>query len=235
MSKNADYPLAPSDLPFISAEQMRVVDELIIDDFGVGLLQMMENAGRNLADLAVKRFLNDHPLGKRVIVLAGPGGNGGGGLAAAQHLHNAGAEAEIVLAAPRSNLSTAAAAQLKICQASEIGITEFGKGPLSHSDFIVDAVLGYGILGDPRGAAAGVIDAASSHPAPVLSNDIPSGVDATSGFGRASVDSSRHNINHRDAEIGAKESALVGWVAICQRYLRSTGAVCKGWRGCRRG
>lgn len=188
MSEHADFPQAPSDLPFITGEQMRVVDELMIHDFGVSLLQMMENAGRNLAELAVKRFLNDDPLGKRVIVLAGPGGNGGGGLAAARHLHNTGADVEIVLAAPSRNLSAAAAAQLTTCEASEIGITEFKAGSLPRAGLIVDAILGYGGSGDPRGTAAGLIDAANAHPAPVLANDIPSGIDASSGsVGRPSI------------------------------------------------
>lgn len=188
MSEATDYPQAPFDLPFITGDQMRKVDELMIQYFGISLLQMMENAGRNLAELAVRRFLSNDPIGKRVIVLAGSGGNGGGGLSAARHIHNAGTEVEIVLAAPRTNLSTAAAAQLKICEASEIGIGEFGAGPLPHADLIIDSVLGYGISGDPRGTAARLIDAANEHPAPVLANDIPSGVDASSGsVGRPSI------------------------------------------------
>ena len=68
-----------TDIPFITTDQMREVDRLMVDEFHIGLEQMMENAGRNLARLAVDRFLDGTPEGKRVIVLSGSGGNGGGG------------------------------------------------------------------------------------------------------------------------------------------------------------
>ena len=66
-------------IPFLTTEQMREVDRAMIDDYGIHLIQMMENAGRNLAHLARRRFLADDPEGRRVLVLAGTGGNGGGG------------------------------------------------------------------------------------------------------------------------------------------------------------
>ena len=47
-----------TDIPFITTDQMREVDRLMIDEYHIGLEQMMENAGRNLARLAVDRFLN---------------------------------------------------------------------------------------------------------------------------------------------------------------------------------
>lgn len=59
---------------------MREVDRLIVEDFHIELVQMMENAGRCLAHLARARFLDGNPSGRRVAVLSGIGGNGGGGL-----------------------------------------------------------------------------------------------------------------------------------------------------------
>ena len=64
----------------------------MIEDYGILLVQMMENAGRSLAQLAASRFLGGAPQGKHVLVLAGPGGNGGGGLVCARRLHNRGAQ-----------------------------------------------------------------------------------------------------------------------------------------------
>lgn len=85
-------------IPFITTAQMIEVDRAMIEDYGVTLIQMMENAGRELATLARWRFLatddGDHPReprGKRVIVLAGTGSNGGGGLVCARRLHGWGA------------------------------------------------------------------------------------------------------------------------------------------------
>ncbi len=83
MSGDAPYPVA--ELPAITAEQMREVDRVMVDELDIQLLQMMENAGRNLADLAITRYHSS-----TCTILVGPGGNGGGGLVAARHLHNRG-------------------------------------------------------------------------------------------------------------------------------------------------
>jgi len=56
------------------------VDRAMIEEFKITLVQMMENAGRSLARLARQRFLGGDPLGKKVVVLAGTGGNDGGAL-----------------------------------------------------------------------------------------------------------------------------------------------------------
>ena len=72
------------ELPYLTTEQMMEVDRAMVQDFHVELLQMMENAGRSLAHLARVRFLEGSPAGKRVAVLAGPGGNGNVDLGAAQ-------------------------------------------------------------------------------------------------------------------------------------------------------
>lgn len=71
------------------------VDRAMMEDYKIELLQMMENAGRNLAHLARERFLNGDPRGKKVTVLAGTGGNGGGALVSARRLHNYGAQVQI--------------------------------------------------------------------------------------------------------------------------------------------
>jgi NAD(P)H-hydrate epimerase len=74
-------------VPALTTEQMRAVDRAMVEDLHIELVQMMENAGRTLADLAITRF---SPAS--VTVLAGPGGDGGGGLAAARHLANRGCQ-----------------------------------------------------------------------------------------------------------------------------------------------
>jgi len=71
--------VSASDLDFLTTEQMIEVDRLMTDVLEIKLIQMMENAGRNLARLCVQRFLHD-PRSKKVIVLAGTGGNGGGAM-----------------------------------------------------------------------------------------------------------------------------------------------------------
>jgi NAD(P)H-hydrate epimerase len=101
-----------TDIPFITTDQMRVVDRLMVDEFHIGLEQMMENAGRNLARLAVDRFLDGTPEGKRVIVLAGSGGNGGGGLVAARRLAGWGASVSVRLTREASDFTGIPGVQL---------------------------------------------------------------------------------------------------------------------------
>ncbi len=85
-------------LPWLSVEQMRKVDRLMMNEFGITLERMMENAGRSLARLA-RHLLGGDASGRHVRVLAGTGGNGGGGLVAARHLSVAGARVDVWLGA----------------------------------------------------------------------------------------------------------------------------------------
>ena len=73
------------ELTWISVEQMREVDRVAIDTLGLSLDGMMENAGLNMAML-VREILGGSVSGRRIALLAGPGGNGGGGMAAARHV-----------------------------------------------------------------------------------------------------------------------------------------------------
>ena len=86
-----DLELFTGELPYLTTGQMREVDRAMMDDLQIGLIQMMENAGRNLAHLARGRFLGGNPQDKNVVALAGAGGNGGGSLVCARWLHNHGA------------------------------------------------------------------------------------------------------------------------------------------------
>jgi len=158
-------------VPALSAEQMREIDRIMVEDLHVDLAQMMENAGRGLAELALRRF---RPA--TVTVLGGPGGNGGGGLVAARHLANRGARVRVTLSHDRV-LSPATAHQLDIL--SRMGIS-IGSEP-SPADLVVDALIGYGLRGDPVGRAAELIDWANASGRDVLALDTPSGLDVTTG------------------------------------------------------
>ena len=84
--------------PAITTVQMRQVDHLMLEAYGISLLQMMENAGRNLAVLA-RRLLGASVTGRHIAILCGAGNNGGGGMVAARQLHNWGARVQVQLAA----------------------------------------------------------------------------------------------------------------------------------------
>lgn len=81
-------------IPAVSAEQMLEVDRLANGKYRLGILQMMENAGRSLSGQVMAEL---GASGGHVVVLAGGGGNGGGGLCCARHLCNHGVEVAVVL------------------------------------------------------------------------------------------------------------------------------------------
>jgi NAD(P)H-hydrate epimerase len=161
-----------SAVPALTEAQMREVDRIMVDELGIALVQMMENAGRNLAGLAIDRY---RPA--TVLILAGSGGNGGGGLAAARHLANRGAAPFVVLSGPPETLTPVPRHQFEILNAMGVPVTD-EPGP---ADLIIDAVIGYSLQGDPRGRSAELIRWMNRAPAPVLSLDTPSGLDVTTG------------------------------------------------------
>lgn len=164
-------------LPWITVSQMRHVDQLMTDDMGISLLQMMENAGRNLAVLA-RDLLRGDASGRRVHVLAGSGGNGGGGLAAARHLHSGGADVTVSLSSPFEDLAPATAHQLSILQ--RIGLPVRVDVPhASEPELVLDALLGYSQRGSPRGEHARLIEWSSGHRLVAL--DVPSGLELETG------------------------------------------------------
>ncbi len=170
-------------MPFINTEQMREVDRAMIEDYRIELIQMMENAGRNLAHLARNRFFNGDPREQQVIVLAGRGGNGGGGLVCARRLGNWGAAVQVFLTHPPEAYTGVPARQLAILQRMGATVTVAGADVVlgDTAVLLIDAIIGYSLSGSPRGTAAALIRAANAHPAPILSLDAPSGLDTTTG------------------------------------------------------
>ena len=170
-------------VPYVSADQMREVDRLAVDEFGITLFQMMENAGRALARLARERFLAKDARGKRVLVLTGPGGNGGGGLVCARNLHSWGADVRVFATAPPdARMGEVPRHQLRILDAMGVPtIVVKRTARLPEADLIVDALVGYSLRGAPAGATAVLVRAANEHRAPTLALDVPTGVDATTG------------------------------------------------------
>ena len=176
------YKIYDGDVPYLTTDQMIEVDRAMIEDYKIELIQMMENAGRNLAHLARDRFLAGDPRGKRVIVLAGTGGNGGGGLVCARRLHNYGANVQVYTTKADVDFTSVPAHQLDILRRMKVPIEQGATLPPNNAeDLIVDAMIGYSLKGSPRGAAAEMIHWANANPAPVLALDAPSGLDTTTG------------------------------------------------------
>lgn len=179
MTQNSFRTLDGRDVTAVTAAEMREVDRVAVEEVGLQLLQMMENAGRILA-WHVRDVRDEEGT---VVVVAGNGGNGGGGMACARHLANRGIPLQIVLDRSAEELSGVAAKQYRILDEMAVPITT-GAERLSQADgqsVIVDALVGYGLDGDVRPPASSVIDSMNRQRAPIVSLDVPSGVDATTG------------------------------------------------------
>jgi NAD(P)H-hydrate epimerase len=167
-------------VPALSADQMREVDRLAVEMFQLSILQMMENAGRSLAEHAMDMLRTTNA---EIAVLAGGGGNGGGALCCARHLHNHGATVHVILDRAADTLSGAARAQLNILRAAGIAPAADAEAAaiLERSALVVDGLIGYGLTAVPRGRTAELIAWCNQFARRVLSNDVPSGIDATTG------------------------------------------------------
>ncbi|MBI5823346.1 MAG: NAD(P)H-hydrate epimerase, partial [Chloroflexi bacterium] len=167
-------------IPSLTTAQMIEVDRAMIEDYHIELIQMMENAGRNFAELA-RRQMRGAVQGHSVVVLCGNGNNGGGGMTAARHLHNWGANVIVALTKSANDYRGIPAHQLDILKRMNIPIVDSASLP-STIELILDAIIGYSLSGSPRGAAADLIRWANKQTSPILSLDTPSGLDTTTGM-----------------------------------------------------
>lgn len=176
------FPTYSGALPKITTEQMIEVDRLMIEEYHIELIQMMENAGRALALLAKERFLNNDLGSKRVVVLAGTGGNGGGALVAARRLSAWGYDVAVFLSNP-DRMTAVSQHQLDILKAMGVSIQPASMLAAAQQlpSLIIDGLIGYSVKGTPRGAVKTMVEWANSQNTPVLSLDTPSGIDLTSG------------------------------------------------------
>ncbi|HEX7077236.1 MAG TPA: NAD(P)H-hydrate dehydratase [Candidatus Eisenbacteria bacterium] len=145
-------------------------------------------AARGAKGAAARRI----STGGQVIILAGPGNNGGDGFVVARYLKSAGFAVRVLVAAAENAISTDAAANRDACVRARIPVTFLPDprawGPAAEAAvagrgavFLVDALLGTGSKGAPRGAVAAAIEMAGETGRPIVSIDIPSGVDASTG------------------------------------------------------
>ncbi len=173
--------------PLPDAATMREIDRWAIEERGVPSLDLMERAGEAVAE-AVERIAPEGP----VAVLCGKGNNGGDGLVVARLLREAGRGVVVLCTAAPGELEGDARTNLERLPGDapltlegepweELGRAAGEAQPLQSSAVIVDALLGTGFRGEPRGEVAAAIAAITRSGAPVVSVDVPSGVDASTG------------------------------------------------------
>ncbi len=171
-------------MKILTAEEMRVTDQVTSERFGVSSLELMEHAGR-----AVARFvLRELPQCRRIVVLCGKGNNGGDGLVAARYLIEAGCIVSVVMLGDPAVLRGDAKVMLVRLPVTPIGIQEEAdlrreacKAALEAAEVFLDAVLGTGFRPPLRGLAVLGRELLERYPrTPVVAVDLPSGWDADS-------------------------------------------------------
>ena len=156
--------------PLFTAAEMRAAE----DAYDGPTLDLMERAGSVVAAVVQERW----PDARRIGVWCGTGANGGDGFVVARRLREAGREARVVLAGPEEKVSGDAETCLARAREAEVPVAGADEGA---ADVVVDALFGTGFSGAPRGDAAARIGALGALGVPVVSVDVPSGVDASTG------------------------------------------------------
>lgn len=187
-------------VPGLTGDEAKQMEQLLVERYLIEPLQTQENAGRSLAECARRLLpiaepqeaslqpgLTGHTLPpgveqRAIVVLAGRGPNGAVGLAAARHLLNWGADVQIICSYPAEEYEGIAQSQLQrlIAMGAPLAWAEQG-WELPPCDLVIDAIIGCGLRGNPRGRARDLIQLANSTVAPILSLETPSGLDTESG------------------------------------------------------
>ena len=169
-------------MKIVTAEEMRAIDRATTEKYGVPSLTLMENAGTVVAEFAQKHFDFDS-----VCAVCGKGNNGGDGFVAARKLHEAGKKAAvIVLAKGPEELRGDAAEMFKKLPVPVLwvaGEKYFSSAEIEQalkSDLILDAILGTGFKPALKGIAEKAVELINKSESPVVSVDLPSGIDADS-------------------------------------------------------
>jgi len=176
----------------VTAREMKEMDRLTIESFGIPGIVLMENAGRGAVDTLFRHYPNIRHM--KVGIAAGRGNNGGDGFVIARYLAGIGVPVDIYLLSERGRVRGDAAANLKLLDRIEIPVHEIpdiaalesNKGRMRQCDLWVDAMLGTGLTSQVRGLFKEMIGFLNTLQKPILAVDIPSGLDSDTGKPRGS-------------------------------------------------
>ena len=195
-------PLAQRRQGGVSVQAMQRIDEMAIDVFGIPRLLLMEHAGLAAA-CAARMLLADHPSSRSrargrgaphgILVYCGSGYNGGDGMCAARHLLRWGERPRVILAGLVQQLNAEPAVYARMLHALDVPITEVTASQhvkaaerwLAGCDLIIDALLGIGLQGSVRPLQASLITQMNHADTPIVSVDVPSGLNADTGLPQA--------------------------------------------------
>jgi NAD(P)H-hydrate epimerase len=208
-----------SDQPMLwfSRHGLMEVDRRAVEQFGINVLALMENAGRQVAEVTRSYLLE----GSAVLILAGAGNNGGDGLVAARHLANRGHRIRIILIAEEEKFKGAAKAQLQIARNMQLPIQIFSRQPNSLADFlehsdvgdaVIDAMFGTGLNRPLDAAVCALIDQLNCAHRRVISVDIPSGLDCDTGEVLGNAVEAAHTVSFCGMKIGFQSADAIRYL-----------------------
>jgi len=171
-----------SPVGYLSRSQVRDLDRRAIEEYGVPGVVLMENAGRDAAELLLSLGIHG-----RVLVCCGKGNNGGDGFVIARHLANRGVNLQVLLCTPPEELTGDALLNFRIIERGQYPFQVLGKEldglqeEVARSEWVVDALFGTGLSGPVRAPYDRIIEAINARGIHVFAVDIPSGLDCDSG------------------------------------------------------
>ncbi len=162
----------------LNRNQVRMVDRIAIDQFGISGVVLMENAGRGALELMRRVGLKG-----KVLIACGPGNNGGDGYVIARHILNQGLQCQVLMVADPKRLSGDAQTNFAILQKMNAEILRWPDCPPGdiEYDWVLDGLLGTGATGALRSPYDEAIKYLNQCRGKKLALDIPSGVDCDSG------------------------------------------------------
>lgn len=172
----------------VTGSQMKLLDKWAVEERGIPAVLLMENAGNAIVQTA-KEILASIS-GRHIVILVGKGNNGGDALVAARHLHQLGAEVKLFLLFPpdefqgavKTNWYLIESLDLKWYQLKDDHSFYLLKLSLNNCDLIIDGIFGTGFRGNPEGHVSRAIQVVNESSCPILAIDVPSGLDADTGY-----------------------------------------------------
>ncbi|WDQ17969.1 NAD(P)H-hydrate epimerase [Rhodopirellula sp. P2] len=218
-------------LPPMTCEQVRQIDQVAMQQFHMPGIVLMENAGRGAAEC-----IDEIAPAGSVLILCGKGNNGGDGFTIARHLQLAGREVTILAMAKIDELHGDAAIQAKIAEAAGIKIQVLGEASAKEcfpaADILVDGLLGTGAKPPLRGRYLEVVEAANAASAIRIALDIPTGMNGDTGATGEPTFHADHTLTFAAPKVGfAKQDAVrctgqvhVISIGVPQKLLRQFSA-----------
>ncbi len=174
----------------VTREQARDIDRHATEELGIPSIVLMENAGRGVVDILLSRAATRHTVPQTALILAGKGNNGGDGFVIARHLAIRGVSSKVILLASPNELKGDALTNYQILLHSNLTIVDLSQADdlatelssvAGGTDWIIDALLGTGALGEPREPYRTAIEWMNRQAARRLAVDVPSGLDCDTG------------------------------------------------------